>query len=160
MKNSIIFLIALILITACAKRSNFSSGKMESGPVGITIVLLKILKTNNDYSITLTGSKTMEASQKNVDAAPTQWRENDFFCFVLDKRKHITDSLILVQPMHPRYEYPLENGIIGSQVMELKENEVLLRFKQYPNDRYLRIGIVEKNKRFRTVTTIALPVKI
>jgi hypothetical protein len=159
MKNSIILLIALILITSCAKRSGFVSGKIESGPVSIAIVSLKIQKTKNDYSITLTGSKTLEAQQKNVDAAPTQWRENDFFCFVLDKRKHITDSLIIVQPMHPRYEYPLENGNIGSQVMELKENEVLLRFKQYPNDRSLRIGIVEKNNRFRTITTINLPDK-
>jgi hypothetical protein len=159
MKNSIFLLIAFVLITACAKRSNFSTREMKSEPVRMAIVSLKIVKADNDYSISLTDLKIMEASQKNVDTAPTQWRENDFFCFVLDKNKHITDSLIIVQPLHPRYEYPLENGAIGSQVMELKENEVLLRFKLYSNDRFLRVGIVEKNNRFRTINTINLPVK-
>jgi hypothetical protein len=159
MKNSIILLIVLILITSCAKRSNYRSGNKEPGLVRIAIASLKIVKTDNDYSLSLTNLKILEASQKNIDTPSCQWRENDFFCFVLDKRKHITDSLILVQPLHPRYEYPLENGIIGSQVMELKENEVLLRFKLYPNDRYLRVGIVEKNNRFRTINTINLPDK-
>jgi hypothetical protein len=159
MKNSIFPLIAFILIAACAKRSNYRTREMQAEPARIAIVTLKIVKADNDYSISLTNSKIMEASQKNVDPAPYLWRENDFFCFVLDKNKHITDSLIIVQPLHPRYEYPLENGTIGSKVMELKENEVLLRCKLYSNDRYLRVGIVEKNNRFRTINTIDLPVK-
>jgi hypothetical protein len=159
MKNSIFLLIAFILITACAKRTNYRTQEMVSEPARIAIVSLKIVKTDNDYSISLIDSKILEASQKNVDTAPTQWRENDFFCFVLDKNKHITDSLIIVQPLHPRYEYPLENGTIGSKVIELKENEVLLRCKLYSKDRYLRLGIVEKNNRFRTINTINIPVK-
>jgi hypothetical protein len=159
MKNSIFLLIVFILITSCANRSNYSSREMESGPVRIAIISLKIVKTDNDYSISLIDSRIMEGSQKNVDIAPYQWRENDFFCFVLDKNKHITDSLIMVQPLHPRYEFPLENGEIGSQVVELKENEVLLRFKHYPKDKYLRLGIVEKNNHFRALNTIKLPVK-
>jgi hypothetical protein len=159
MKNSIFLLIAFILITACAKRTNLRIREMQSEPARMAIVSLKIVKTDNDYSISLIDSKILEASQKNVDTAPNQWRENDFFCFVLDKNKHITDSLIIVQPLHPRYEYALENGTIGSQVMELKETEVLLRCKLYSKDRYLRLGIVEKNNRFRTINTINLPVK-
>ena len=94
-----------------------------------------------------------------MDPEPVRWKENDFYCLVLDKNKRIRDSLFIDQPLSPRYEFPQDNGNIGSTVIELNENEVLLRFGFQKEYKWIRIGIVEKDHRFKTLNTIELPFK-
>jgi hypothetical protein len=159
MKNLALFLIIVILHTECVQNSNIGSVKKTAEPFRIALITLKISKTSNGFSVSLTNSKILEASPGKVDPEPVHWKENDFFCLVLDKNKRIRDSLSIDQPLNPRYEFPQDNGNIGSTVIELNENEVLLRFGFQKEYKWIRIGIVEKDNRFRTLHTIELPFK-
>ncbi len=157
--KSILTITFAILLTACINKSNLRSGNYLPKPIKVALVSIKIIKSQSDYSVLITDSRLIDASLKNVDPKPDGWMENDFFCLVLDKKRKIRDSLIINQPLCPRYEFPQENGEIGSQVVELNENEVLLRFSYQKEYKWLRIGIVEKNRHFRTLNTLELSFK-
>jgi hypothetical protein len=143
--------------TACVHKSNLSTIKNNSESSRIALITLKISKIKNDYAVKLTNSRILEASPGKVDSEPLQWKQNDFYCLVLDKNRHIRDSLFIDQPLSPRYEYPQENGQIGSVIVEQDENEVMLRFNFLKQYKWLRIGIVEKDNHFRTINTIEIP---
>jgi hypothetical protein len=159
MKNFALFLILGIINTSCVHKSNISSVKNSTEPFRIALITLKISKVSNGFSVSLTNSKILEASAGKVDPEPVRWKENDFYCLVLDKNKRIRDSLFIDQPLSPRYEFPQDNGNIGSTVIELNENEVLLRFGFQKEYKWIRVGIVEKDNRFRTLNMIELPFK-
>lgn len=148
-----------VMLTSCINKSNLSSGNYLAKPLKVALVTIKIIKSQNNYSVFITDSRIVEASLKNVDPEPDGWLENDFYCLVLDKNRHIRDSLKINQPLNPRYEFPQENGVIGSQVVELNENEVLLRFGYQKEYKWLRIGNVEKNRHFRALDTLELSFK-
>jgi hypothetical protein len=156
MKKSALILILVVLTGACTNMSKLNTVKTETDPYRIMVVTLKIIKATDDYSITLTNSKIFVASPKNIDPEPDKWRENDFFCLVLDKSKRICDSLLINQPLHPRYEYPLDNGSIGSQVVNLNENEVMLRFRYFKDYKWLKVGVIEKDNYFKPLKTIEI----
>jgi hypothetical protein len=155
----ILAIILAILYTACTHKASLSSGKKSAEPFTLALITLKISKTNHDYSVLITDSKILEASPGKVDPEPVYWKENDFYGLVLDKNKRVRDSLQIDQPLSPRFEFPQENGKIGSTVIELNENEVLLRFSFQKDYKWIRIGVIEKGNRFRTLNTIELPFK-
>jgi hypothetical protein len=159
MKNFAVFLILVIGYTACVHNSNISTVKNDNEPFRIALITLKISKIKNDYAVTLTNSRILEASPGKVDSEPLRWKQNDFYCLILDKNRHIRDSLCIEQPLSPRYEYPQENGKIGSIIVVQDENEVMLRFNFLKQYKWLRIGIVEKGNHFRTLNTIELTFK-
>ena len=85
-----------------------------------------------------------------------KWNENDFVCFILDENKNILDTLIIVQPLHQRYEYPNDDGTIGSSIIELEQNEVMLRFSYTTKMKYLLIKKAKKNGKFKTLNTLSI----
>ena len=50
------------------------------------------------------------------------------------------------QPLKVRYEYPNEDGTIGTTTVDLPENEVLLRFNYNTGMKYLRGKSRERQK--------------
>ena len=69
------------------------------------------------------------------------------------------DTLIIVQPLNPRYEFPKESGEIGSLKVDLPENSVMIRFRYQTNLKYIRIDKVEKDKSLRTLETFEILMK-
>ena len=67
-------------------------------------------------------------------------------CLILDQNKAIIDSLKIKEPLATRYEYPNEDGTIGSKVVELDEKDVVLRCSYNPRMQYLRVLKVTDKK--------------
>jgi hypothetical protein len=120
----------------------------------LAMVLLNISNDDGHYSISIVNSKIIETTKKIDDNKYDIWHENDFVCFILDKQKKIIDTLLISQPLHPRFEYPEDDNTIGSKVIEHKNNDVLLKFSYLSTMKYLRIEKVEENNHLRLLDVL------
>lgn len=154
---SCLVLAPLVTILACGKKTQAPAARETDNSPRTVLLSLRIEKKGNDYQVTIPNSRIIEAPMKNAEPEATAYRENDFLCFIQDRDKKNLDTLIVVQPLHPRYEFPGEEGAIGSKPVELQENEVLLRFAYTSAMIYLQVHKVEKNNQLRTLNTIKLP---
>ncbi len=123
----------------------------------IALVLLNISNADGHYSISIVNSKIVETAKKNDDNESVTVHENDFVCFILDKHKNIIDTLLILQPLHPRFEYPEDNNTIGSRVIEHKTGDVLLKFSYSSAMKYLRIEKVEENNNLKLLDILEIP---
>jgi len=120
----------------------------------VVLASFHLSKTSEGFSIELTDLKKANGTLKNTDIKPQFWMENDFYCLVVDQFRQNTDTIKIEQPLNPRYEYPGENGTIGSKQAELQQTDVLIRFPMRNKLSKLQLGIVGKEKKFRTICTI------
>ena len=147
-------LVAFVIILACGKKTQAPATQEADTSPRTFLLSLRIEKKGNDYQVTIPNSRIIDAPMKNGEPEPAAYRENDFLCFIQDRDKKNLDTLIVVQPLHPRYEFPGEEGAIGSKPVELQENEVLLRFAYTSAMIYLQVHKVEKNKQLKTLNTL------
>jgi len=153
----------VFLITDCSNRtqsykSNHVYAKDEPESSRFIILSLNISKKENRYSVSITNS-TLVNTKKKIEVQKTdKWNENDFVCFILDERKKILDTIPVLQPLNPRYEYPEDDGRIGSVIVDLPQTDVLIRFSYSTKMKYLRVGKVEKDSSLKIINTLTLPV--
>jgi len=124
---------------------------------GVAMILLNISNADGHYSISILNSRIIETTKKIDDKKSGIWNENDFVCFILDKHKNTIDTLLIFQPLHPRFEYPEDDNTIGSKVIEQKNNDVLLRFSYLSTMKYLRIEKIEENNKLRLLDILEIP---
>lgn len=154
---SCLALAPLVTILACGKKTQAPAARETDNSPRTVLLSLRIEKKGNDYQVTIPNSRIIDAPMKNGEPEAATYRENDFLCFIQDRDKKNLDTLIVVQPLHPRYEFPGEEGAIGSKPVELQENEVLLRFAYTSVMIYLQVYKVEQNNQLKTLNTIKLP---
>ena len=121
------------------------------------MVLLNFSNADGHSSFSIVNSKIVETAKKNDDNESVTVHENDFVCFILDKHKNIIDTLLILQPLHPRFEYPEDNNTIGSRVIEHKTGDVLLKFSYSSAMKYLRIEKVEENNNLKLLDILEIP---
>lgn len=158
-KMKVLTFLALVIslpFLACSKKTQ-APPEQESGKPRTLLLSLRIEKKGNDYQVTIPNSRIIDAPFLDNEPGPVIYRENDFLCFIQDRDKKNLDTLIVSQPLHPRYEFPGEEGAIGSKQVELQDNEVLLRFAYSSRMTYLQVQVVEKNKQLKTLNTLKLP---
>ena len=153
---SCLALAPIVTMIACGKKTQAPAAREADKSPRTVLLSLRIEKKGNDYQVTIPNSRIIEAPMKNGEPEPAVYRENDFLCFIQDRDKKNLDTLIVVQPLNPRYEFPGEEGVIGSKPVELQENEVLLRFAYTSVMIYLQVHKVEKNNQLKTLNTIKL----
>jgi len=78
-------------------------------------------------------------------------------CFILDKSNAVIDSIIVTEPLTTRYEYPREDGTIGSKETALNEKDVMIRSMYNPRMEYLRILKVTGRTTRQSLVTLKLP---
>lgn len=124
---------------------------------GVALILLSISNAEGQYSISISNSRIIETTKKIDDKQSDIWHENDFVCFILDKHNIIMDTLLIFQPLHPRFEYPEDGDTIGSRVIEQKNIDLLLRFSYLSTMKYLRIEKIEENNELRLLDILEIP---
>ena len=83
--------------------------------------------------------------------------QNGLVCLLLDKNNAIIDSTIITEPLVTRYEYPGEDGTIGSKEVALDEKDVMIRSVYDPGMEYLRIFKVTGKTKRQSLATLKLP---
>ncbi len=124
----------------------------------LILINLYIKKAEDEYSFSITNSAIVETTKNIIKKETDKWLENDFVCFIIDDSKNIIDTLHLSQPLHPRFEYPGDDGIIKSEVIEMNEINVLLRFSYSERMKYLQINKVKDNHIPEKLKTIEITV--
>ena len=123
----------------------------------IAVVTLRIAKDQNRYSVSIKNMTLVSTTKTFLTQTPDKINDDDLVCYILGKNKSTIDTLKILQPLKARYEYPNEDGTIGTKTVDLPENEVLLRFNYNTGMKYLRVAKAGKNKKLKKVATLVLP---
>jgi len=159
MKSILFFsMIPIFLISSCRSTRQTQSVDIKQNGSAFILVSLHLSKSPEGYNVELTDLMKVDGLLKN-GIKPKFWMENDFYCLVVDRFRHVTDSIRIEQPLNPRYEFPDENGAIGSKQVELQKTDVLIRFPLRDKLRSLELGIVDKSKKFKLIRSIDISSK-
>ncbi len=151
-----IFFAGLCCLIANIVTAQVSSGSKLSSKVAL--IRLKISRQGDGYNITVRDVTVINDEKKRPVPLPNQLKVQDgLFCFVLDKGNAIIDSIVVTDPLVTRYEYPGENGTIGSKEVVLDEKEVVIRSLYNPRMEYLRISKVTGKTTRQSLATLKLP---
>lgn len=160
-KLFVFLLLMAILMMACAKKTHtpiIQTNLVEENERPRQIIIsLQITNYKNEISAKITESKIVTTPKKVEPKKSNNWKENDFVCFVMDHNKNINDTILIVQPLNPRYETPNDDGTINSSTIEIKNNDVMLRFQYTHKTKFLRIDKVENNNKLKNINIIAIP---
>ncbi len=122
----------------------------------VALVSLNIEKNDKDWTVSISNS-TLFYGKKDDNRIPrNRLHQNDLLCIITDKDLMPMDSINIFQPLNPRFEYPLEDGSIGSFVTEIDSNEVMLRFSYNINMKFLRIYLSESENQLRFIEQFEL----
>jgi len=150
-----ILLIALgCLLANTVKPQNDKAGNLLPK---MALIKLKISKQGDYYNILIKDITVIDNDKKNYVRMEDNANNNGLHCFILDKSKTILDSLKINDPLVTRYEYPNEDGTIGSKEVALDEKEVIVRCPYNPRMQYLHILRLTDKKQKKTLVTLKLP---
>jgi len=126
------------------------------GDPRMAVVSLRIAKTDaGGHTAALTGA-VLVASTKDLGGKATAWQPGDFVCLLTDAGGAVLDTLVIPHPLEARYEYPSEDGRIGTVTGSLEENEVVVRFRYGERTSLLKVMLALEGGRLETVSEIAL----
>src|SRR6187401_1457140 len=137
--------------------NSYNTSDKKSDQFNIAVVTLRIAKNESHYSVSIKNMTLVNTTKTFLTEEPGKLNDDDFVCFILAKNKRSTDTLNILQPLKVRYEYPNEDGTIGTKTVDLLENEVLLRFNYNEGMKYLRVAKAGNDKKLKTLVTLELP---
>ncbi|HOZ88232.1 MAG TPA: hypothetical protein PL029_10760 [Bacteroidia bacterium] len=160
MKNLILILLfsSLQIIVRAQKNQPVSTSNsatlIETETPKIAVITIKFMHAGNQFSVALTNKKILTG--RNFAVNNKEWIENDFIAFVLNGSKDPIDTFVIKQPLKVRYEFPKDNGEIGSKVVDLNENEVMLRIPFSSQTKYLSVVRVGEHGKLIATDTLDL----
>ena len=162
MKKSVIIIPFLFFLSKTWSQettsvNSYKTTEKKSGQLKIAVLTLRIAKNESHYSVSIKNMTLVNTTKTFLTEEPGQLNDDDFVCFILATNKRSTDTLNILQPLKVHYEYPNEDGTIGTRTVDLLENEVLLRFNYNEGMKYLRVAKAGKDKKLRTLVTLELP---
>ena len=127
-------------------------------PAKTALIQLKISREGDGYKITVRDiTVTNDQRKKPVRVHEQLYQNNDLVCFILDKSNAVIDSIIITEPLARRYEYPREDGTIGSKEVAVNEKDIIIRTRYNPGMEYLRILKVTGKTTRQNLATVKLP---
>lgn len=158
------FVIMLFLLSLSKTRSqettsvnSYRTTDKRSEHSKIAVVTLRIVKDDSRYAVSIKNMSLVNTTKTFLNEKPDKLKNDDLVCYILGKNKRTMDTLTILQPLKVRYEYPNEDGTIGTRTVDLPENEVMLRFNYRTGMKYLRVAKAGKNKKLKKVVTLVLP---
>ena len=160
--KKIFFTVLVLFIFLVGKAQDKGSEKLDASTVSaetakLAIVTLRIINKNGKYAVSIEHVSIIHTNKKFVTVDTGSITENDFVCTILDQNKSSLNNIRIPQPLKIRYEYPNTDGTIGIRLVELNENEVLIRFNYTSGMKYLQIAKQDKNNKLTILATLSLP---
>ena len=151
----------LLLAGVCCLVAFFVNAQKNTAGSNLTskvaLIHLKISRQGESYSISIKDMTVINDENKKPLRSQDQANHNGLVCFILDKSNAIIDSIIVTEPLTTRYEYPKEDGTIGSKETVLNEKDVMIRSMYNPRMEYLRILKVTGRTTRQSLVTLKLP---
>lgn len=122
----------------------------------IALVSINIEKKDKDWFVNISNSNLFHGKRDDDRMQRNKPHKNDLLCVITDTDLLPLDSIIIFQPLNPRFEYPLEDGSIGSYITEIDRNDVMLRFLYNVNMKYLMIYLCESENELRLLEQLEL----
>jgi hypothetical protein len=109
------------------------------------IVRLKFFQKEEKLNVQLVQLLIEDGIIKNTMESLENGIPGDLAVFILNKDKKPVAEMLISNPLKVRYEYPNDDNTIGSKVVDLPENEILLRFNYTDDMKYIEIKKIEKD---------------
>jgi hypothetical protein len=157
-KSWLFFFTGILLVAFTSAQSIPSSGKIpaaeDSAQLKTALIILKIIKQGSLYDVTVSSIRIVDGPAKQQLNKSSNWQQGDLLCFLTNNKQKILDTILIKQPLNRRYEYPGENGVIGSKTVELNETSVLIRCPYQPATASLQIDAVTANNKSKYILTL------
>lgn len=120
----------------------------------VAVVALKISSDASDgYDVSLTAS-TVISSGKSLPSVDKTWNQDDLVCLVLDAEGRRLHTIVLGQPLKVRFEYPEDDGSIGSAIIDVRAHDVVVHFPFDESVYALQIAIARDENSLHTLKTL------
>ncbi len=120
----------------------------------VAVVALKISSDASDgYDVSLTAS-TLISSSKSLPSVDKAWNQDDLVCLVLDAEGRRLHTIVLGQPLKVRFEYPEDDGSIGSAIIDVREHDVIVHFPFDESVHALQIAIARDEYSLHSLKTL------
>ena len=122
------------------------------------LIQLKISRHGDGYSFVVRDVTVINDEKKRPVHVQDQANyPNGLVCFILDKNNAIIDSITIKEPLATRYEYPGEDGTIGSKEVTMDEKDIIIRTVYDPRMESLRISKITGKITRQSLATLKLP---
>jgi hypothetical protein len=151
----------ILLGGLCWLVTNIVSG--QSPPVGnlpakVALIHLKISRQGDGYSVVVRDVTLINDEKKRpAQSGETPVSNGGLVCYILDNSNVIVDSVSIAEPLETRYEYPRDDGTIGSKEVKLDEKDIVIRSVYNPRMEYLHILKVTGKTTRQSLATVKLP---
>ena len=151
----ICFFVIKISMAQSGSEINGSQNYRDTSTDKTLLVTLKIRKASSGITVTLVDKKIVAGTLKQFNNFTAANLKQDDLLFIISNGNHAAiDTFLLSQPLTRRYEYPGDNGVIGTKTVQLDETEIVVRSKYNPAMKYAEVetsGIEKKSTRIATL---------
>lgn len=158
-KTSTLTVFSLILAFIAPCLSMAQQQKTEANPVNkVLIANLRLDKSGTSYEALLQHMRIIDGSLKQEPNQTRPWTEGDLICLIPRINQPYSDTFYLGKPFQNRYEYPGEDGTLGTITRNTVYATMLLRIPYREETTKIGLELFGPDRRFTRMAE--LPVMI
>jgi len=146
---------ALTVFAVSAQNTSFETTAHDA-PAQFAAILVHVSGANGQYAIKLNGAFLKAGVYKEGLAPEDAGQAGDLLCMVLNRDMKTLDSLLIKNPLRVRMEFPADNGVIGSTMVEYPDQEVLIRFNYAVDMKYVQFRQFGTDMKLTEIATLPL----
>lgn len=154
----IFFLLTVSVVPVLSYTQPVTSEKSKTNPTASRSFLANLLleKTSEGYHASLKNARIIDGDQKTRKTSIQPWSEGDLIALLPGSNTRISDTFYLGKPFQTRYEYPGDNGTIGSVTRNSENAALLLRIPYQGQVKTMRLELFGANRRFTPIADLPL----
>lgn len=151
-----VYLVLFLFILLTGSVHSFAQENIRTNPGETRTFLANLLleKTSVGYSATLKDARIIEGDQKNRKSAMPAWSEGDLIVRLPGSDTRISDTFYLGKPFQTRYEFPGDNGGIGSMTRNSDRASLLLRIPFQESSPTMVLELYGAGSRFKPIAEL------
>lgn len=154
----IFFLLTVSVVPVSSLSQTVSSENFRTNPAATRTYLANLLleKTSEGYHATLKNARMIDGDHKPGKNATLPWSEGDLIALLPGSNTRNSDTFYLGKPFQTRYEYPGDNGAIGSVTRNSENAALLLRIPYQGQVKAMRLELFGADRRFTPIADLPL----
>lgn len=151
-----VYLVLFLFLKMTESVPSFAQENPRTNSAGNRTFLANLMleKTSNGYSATLKNIRIIEGDQKNRNTAMPAWNEGDLIVRIAGSDTRKSDTFYLGKPFQSRYEFPGENGSIGSVTRSAEQASLLLRIPFHEPSQKMVFELYGAGSRFKPIAEL------
>jgi hypothetical protein len=156
---AILLLLFAVFTARVMAQTNKPTGHDGVGSnVQLLLASLLVEKTAQGYAARLNNVRVVAGAVKQPVSKQNRWVEGDLICLIPGSNPFNSDTCYLGRPFQTRFEYPGDDGTIGSVTQHAEKASLLLRIPWQEGAGRIGLALYGTDNRFNRIAD--LPVEI